>query len=90
MIFPRGARGEDVDARIRETLQDLRPLLHITEATVELVRFDVGSGTAVLRIEGDCPDCELSAANMIEGIGAHLRARVPEVKDVLRTENSKE
>ena len=90
MIFPRGARGDELDDRIRETLQELRPLLHISEATVELVRFDVESGTAVLRIEGDCPDCEMSAANMIEGIGAHLRARVPEVKDVRRTESSKE
>jgi Fe-S cluster biogenesis protein NfuA len=90
VIFPRGARSDEIDDRIRETLQELRPLLHISEATVELVRFDVDSGTAVLRIEGDCPDCEMSAANMIEGIGAHLRARVPEVKDVLRTEISTE
>jgi hypothetical protein len=28
----------------------------------------------------------MSAANMIEGIAAHLRARVPEVKDVRRIE----
>ena len=86
MIFPRGARGDDVDDRIRESLQELHPLLHIQEATVELVQFEAESGTAVLRVEGDCPDCELSAANMIEGIGAHLRARVPEVKDVRRIE----
>ena len=86
MIFPRGARGDDIDERIRDTLQELRPLLHIQEATVELVQFEAESGTAVLRVEGDCPDCELSAANMIEGIGAHLRARVPEVKDVRRIE----
>ena len=90
MIFPRGAPGDDVDERIRESLDELRPLLHISEATVELVRFDAENGTAVLRIEGDCPDCEMSAANMIEGIGAHLRARVPEVKDVLTTQNSRE
>ena len=51
-----------------------------------LVEFDAPTGTATLRIEGDCPDCEMSAANMIEGIGAHLRARVPEVKDVRRIE----
>ena len=60
-------------------------MLHM-EATVELVEFDAESGTAVLRVEGDCPDCELSAANLIEGIGAHLRARVPEVRDVRRIE----
>lgn len=82
-MFTRGARGgRDVDERIRETLSELRPLLHIAEASLELVSFEDETGTAILRLEGDCPDCEMSAANMLEGIGAHLRARVPEVKDV--------
>jgi Fe-S cluster biogenesis protein NfuA len=84
-MFMRGARGErDIDIRIRETLADLRPLLHIAEANLELVQFEEETGTAVLRVEGDCPDCEMSAANMIEGIAAHLRSRVPEVRDVRR------
>lgn len=61
-------------------------MLHIQQAHLELVRFDEASGTALLRVEGDCPECEMSAAMMIEGIGAHLRARVPEVKDVRRAE----
>jgi Fe-S cluster biogenesis protein NfuA len=86
VIFPRGPRGDDIDERIRGTLVELRPLLHIEEATVELVRFELESGTAVLRVEGECQDCEMSAAHMLEGIGAHLRARVPEVKDVRRIE----
>ena len=82
-MFMKGARGErDVDVRIRDTLIELRPLLHIAEANVELVQFEDETGTAVLRVEGDCPDCDMSAANMIEGIAAHLRSRVPEVKDV--------
>ena len=85
MIFARRSSGDrEIDGRIRETLSEIRPLLHIEDADVSLVEFDVSSGTAVLRIEGDCPDCEMSAANMIEGIGAHLRARVPEVKEVRR------
>ena len=86
MIFTRGAESDDIDTRIRETLQELRPLLHISDATVELVQFEADSGTAVLRVEGDCPDCEMSAANMIEGIGAHLRAKVPEVREVRTNE----
>ena len=86
MIFPRGPRGDEIDSRIREALLELRPLLHIQEATVELVQFEEETGTVVLRVEGECPDCEMSAANLIEGIGAHLRARVPEVKDVRRIE----
>jgi Fe-S cluster biogenesis protein NfuA len=86
VILGRGARGvRDIDDRIRETLDEVRPLLHMGEATIELVRFDAESGVAILRVEGDCPDCEMSAANMIEGIAAHLRSRVPEVTDVQRT-----
>jgi Fe-S cluster biogenesis protein NfuA len=86
-MFMKGARGErDIDNRIRDSLVDLRPLLHIAEATIELVHFEEETGTAVLRLEGDCPDCEMSAANMIEGIAAALRARVPEVRDVRRLE----
>jgi Fe-S cluster biogenesis protein NfuA len=84
-MFMKGARAErDVDARIRETLAEIRSLLHIAEANIELVQFEEESGTAVLRVEGDCPDCAMSAANMIEGIAAHLRSRVPEVRDVRR------
>ena len=87
MIFPRRAGADrEIDDRIRDTLLAIRPLLHIQDAEVSLVEFDAPTGTATLRIEGDCPDCEMSAANMIEGIGAHLRARVPEVKDVRRIE----
>jgi Fe-S cluster biogenesis protein NfuA len=86
-MLRRAARGDGgIDGRIREALAELRPLLHIQQANLELVQFDVGSGTALLRLEGDCPDCEMSAAMMIEGIGAHLRARVPEVKDVRGTD----
>ena len=84
-MFMKGTRSErDVDGRIRETLLEVRPLLHIAEANIELVQFEEDTGTAVLRVEGDCPDCEMSAGNMMEGIAAHLRARVPEVKDVRR------
>ena len=84
-MFMKGAREEpDIDNRIRQTLVELRPLLHIAEANIELVAFEEESGVAVLRVEGDCPDCEMSAANMIEGIAAHLRSRVPEVRDVRR------
>jgi Fe-S cluster biogenesis protein NfuA len=57
-------------------------MLHIDPAMIELVRFDQQTGTAVLRLEGNCPDCGLSAAMLFEGIAAHLRRRVPELKDV--------
>jgi Fe-S cluster biogenesis protein NfuA len=87
-MFTRGTRGDnDVDTRIRETLGEIRALLHM-DATIDLVQFEEQTGLAALRVEGDCPDCDLSAANMMEGICAHLRARVPEVKDVRRVQTT--
>ena len=84
-MFTKGAREDpDVGDRIRQTLVELRPLLHIAEADIELVQFEEETGIAFLRVEGECEDCEMSAANMIEGIAAHLRSRVPEVRDVRR------
>ena len=53
VIFARRA-GDDVDDRIRDTLLELRSLLHFrTQCGART--FDAESGTAVLRVEGDCP-----------------------------------
>jgi Fe-S cluster biogenesis protein NfuA len=40
------------------------------------------SGLAVLHVAGDCPDCDMSAEMLMQGIEAHLRMRVPEVREV--------
>ena len=68
-----------VEARIERALQSVRPLLHSDEFTVEFVEFEPETGVAVLRFAGDCPDCEMSASMLRQGVEAHLRAQVPEV-----------
>lgn len=78
----RTGRGATVEARIRDAIESLRPLLHLDACGIELVEFESTTGTASLRIEGDCPDCDMSAATMIHGIEAHLRLRVPEIRSV--------
>ena len=78
----RSRRQPAVEARIREALIAMRPLLGHVSSGVELVRFEAAAGVAVLRVEGDCPDCDLTAAMLIQGIAAHLRMQVPEVLDV--------
>ena len=79
-------RRPEVDDRIRAALAELPALLRIEAAGIELVSFDRERGVAILRVEGDCPDCQMSVAMMMEGIGAHLRARVPEIREVRRLE----
>ena len=74
--------SEAIQARIREEIVGLRPLLGVETTDVELVSFDVETGVAVLRIEGDCPECEMSVATFREGIEAHLKLRVPEIREI--------
>ena len=84
MVMRRGAGGGDVaiEQRIRAAIEDLRPLLRIEPAGVEMQSFDSATGVLVLRVEGDCPDCEMSAGMLMQGIAAHLRMRVPEIREI--------
>ena len=75
-------RGPDADARLRDAMDALRPLLPIEAVTFELVRYDSSSGVARVRMLGDCPDCDLRAMHLVSGIEARLRQAVPELRGV--------
>jgi Fe-S cluster biogenesis protein NfuA len=74
--------GSGVSARIEEELTALRPMLHIRQATITLVEYAADTGVAVLRFDGDCPDCEMTAAMLRQAVEAHLRTRIPELREV--------
>ena len=71
-----------VEARIRAAIETLRPLLHIDACGLELIAWEAVGGVAVLRVEGECPDCAMSATTLLQGIEAHLMSRVPEIRAV--------
>lgn len=81
-VLRRAPAKEAVEARIRVVIVGLRPLLHIEPAGLELVEFDPQSGFAMLHVQGDCPDCDMSAATLLKGIEAHLMQRIPELRGV--------
>jgi Fe-S cluster biogenesis protein NfuA len=70
------------EQRITEALEQVATMLRLDRAVLELVEFDQRSGVAVLRLHGDCPDCEMSVQTLSVGIEAQLRMRVPEVREV--------
>jgi Fe-S cluster biogenesis protein NfuA len=76
------AQQARVEGRLRAAIEGLRPLLPFGGTDVELVTFDAIDGVAVVRVAGDCPDCEMSAMSLLQGIEAHLKQRVPEVRVV--------
>ncbi len=82
-LFRRSPRDDAaLERRSRDAIAEMRPLLRIESVGVELVRFETETGVAVLRFEGDCPDCQMPASLLREGIEAHLRMHVPEIRAV--------
>ena len=75
-------RADALHGRIRTAVVEMRPLLRLELHELDLATFDEASGTATLRIDGDCPDCELSPERLQQGIEAHLRQRIPEIRIV--------
>ena len=71
-----------VEARIQDALASLRTILQFDGFEAELVEFHEDSGLAVLRVGGGCSDCDMHAARLGQGIEAHLRTRVTEVREV--------
>ena len=70
------------EARIVAALAQVSEMLRLDRAMIELVEFQARSGVAVLRLHGDCPDCQMSVSSLSVGIEAQLRMRVPEVREV--------
>lgn len=74
--------GTDVLERIEQTLDTLRPYIASHRGQVEIVDFDEGEGTLLLRLGGTCHGCSASTITLRQGIEARLRQMVPEVKQV--------
>lgn len=83
VLHDRRKRKEaEVVARITTVLAEVGPLLRIDHCRIEVTEYTAADGRVTLRVDASCPDCELSPATFMPGIEAHLRQRVPEVREV--------
>lgn len=71
------------EARIAAVLADVIPVLRIEHCRLEIEEFVVASGMLTVRVAGSCPDCLGSPAMFRAAIEAHLKQRVPEVREVV-------
>ena len=74
--------AEAVESNITNVLTEVGPLLRIDHCSIEIAEYSEATGLLMLRIDGNCPDCELSPATFMPAIEAHLKLRVPEVREV--------
>lgn len=72
----------DIEQKIKKSLESVRPSLQADGGDVEFVGFDEENGTANLRLVGMCSHCPMAQATLEQGIGEVLKKEVPEVKNV--------
>jgi Fe-S cluster biogenesis protein NfuA len=72
----------DILDRIELSLNTIRPYIASHRGNVEVVDFDEGEGTLLLRLGGTCHGCAASAITLKQGIESRLREMVPEVRHV--------
>jgi len=71
-----------VQHNITNVLAEVGLFLRIEHCRLEVAEYSDSTGVVILRIDGNCPDCELSPATFMPAIEAHLKLRVPEVREV--------
>ena len=69
-----------MEAKIKAVLETVRPALQADGGDVEFIDFN--DGVVTVRLKGACGNCPMATMTLKQGIGARLRAAVPEVKSV--------
>lgn len=72
-----------IEKEIKKVLNKLRPHLQLDGGDVEFVSFDLDSGVLRLRLQGSCHNCPMSMMTLQHGIGAVIKDKIPEVKELI-------
>lgn len=72
----------DIEQKVNEHLQTLRPFLNEDEGDIEYVRFEDDTSVLELRFLGNCKTCPLNIMTLRAGIERYLLARIPEIRRV--------
>ncbi len=74
--------SKDIEKKIKEALDEVRPHLQMDGGDVEFVSFDSSSGELKVRLQGACHGCPMSMMTLQNGIGMVVKEKVPEVKEL--------
>ena len=81
LLLLHGLHPEEVEARVRRALDEVRPYLASHGGSVELLRVE--GGTAYLRLEGSCHGCPASTLTLRSSIEEAVRRHTPELEGVV-------
>jgi Fe-S cluster biogenesis protein NfuA len=71
---------ENVEQKIQQALDEIRPQLQADGGDVQYVAFD--KGTVKVRLQGHCAGCPMSMMTLKQGIESYLKKCIPQVAKV--------
>jgi nitrite reductase/ring-hydroxylating ferredoxin subunit/Fe-S cluster biogenesis protein NfuA len=81
MFLMHGIIKQDLFTRVAAALEEVRPYMKSHGGDVELVKVE--EKTVYVRLQGSCSGCSLSALTLKNGVEEAIKARVPEIEDVV-------
>lgn len=81
MLLMHGIVKQNMETRVAAVLEEVRPYLNSHGGDVELVKVD--GYTVHVRLQGACTGCSLSAVTLKDGVEETIKARIPEIEQVL-------
>jgi Fe-S cluster biogenesis protein NfuA len=70
-----------VREEVEKIIAEIRPALQADGGNIELV--DVQDGVVKVKLMGACGSCPMSQLTLKRGVEARLKAKLPEVKEVV-------
>jgi Fe-S cluster biogenesis protein NfuA len=68
--------------KVEKVIDEIRPALQADGGNIELI--EVGEdGVVKVRLVGACGSCPMSQLTLKRGVEARLKAKIPEVKEVV-------
>jgi Fe-S cluster biogenesis protein NfuA len=71
------------EAELRSLIELMRPAVQADGGDLELVAFDLESGSVEVQLQGACSSCAISSATLQGGVDRILRSRLDWVTEVV-------
>jgi len=73
---------KNIESKIKEILEEIRPSLQMDGGDVHFIDFDAKSGLLKVELIGHCAHCPMSQLTLKQGVEFEIKKAVEEVKEV--------
>lgn len=77
------SKENNIEEKIKASLETIRPNLQADGGDIEFVGFDEKTGVVKVKMLGMCAGCPMMQMTLKEGVEAIVKKEVPEVKEVI-------